>query len=69
VLAKLEGKHWMYTSSSRRLDVIKMCDDCRVAAAAEESFDPYGVQDPTIRTTDDYLREREAQRLADQNKG
>src|ERR1700723_1642795 len=68
VVAKLEGKHWMYTGS-RRIDVIKMCDDCRVAAAAEESFDPYGAQGPTIRTTDDYLREREAQRLADQNKG
>jgi ferredoxin len=67
VVAKLEGKHWMYSGSSRRIDVIKMCDDCRVAAAAEESFDPYG-KGPTIRTTDDYLREREAQRLADQNK-
>jgi ferredoxin len=68
VVAKLEGKHWMYTGS-RRIDVIKMCDDCRVAAAAEESFDPYGTQRPTVRTTDDYLREREAQRLPDQNKG
>jgi ferredoxin len=68
VVAKLEGKHWMYSGSSRRIDVIKMCDDCRVVAAAEESFDPYGTHGPTIRTTDDYLREREAQRLADQNK-
>jgi ferredoxin len=68
VVAKLEGKHWMYSGSSRRIDVIKMCDDCRVAAAAEESFDPYGKAGPTIRTTDDYLREREAQRLVDQNK-
>ena len=42
VVAKLEGKHWMYTGS-RRIDVIKMCDDCRVAFAAEESFDPYGA--------------------------
>jgi ferredoxin len=67
VVAKLESKHWMYTDS-RRIDLIKMCGDCRVAAAAEESFDPYGAQAPTVRTTDDYLREREAQRLADQNK-
>jgi ferredoxin len=63
VVAKLESKHWMY-KGSQRIDVIKMCGDCRVAAA--ESFDPYGAQGPTIRTTDDYLREREAQRLADQ---
>jgi ferredoxin len=68
VVAKLEGKHWMY-SDSRRIDVIKMCDDCRVAVAAEESFDPYGAQGTTIRTTDDYLREREAQRPLNQNKG
>lgn len=62
VLAKLEGKHWMYKGSSRRLDVIKMCDDCRVNVAAEEGFEPYGTQSPTVRTTDDYLREREAQK-------
>jgi ferredoxin len=67
VVAKLEGKHWMYRGS-RRIDVIKMCGDCRVAAAAEESFDPYGTHGPTVRTTDDYLREREAQRLGDPNK-
>jgi ferredoxin len=67
VVAKLEGKHWMYTGS-RRIDVIKMCDDCRVAAAAEESFDPYGAPNQTVRTTDDYLRERDAQARADQDK-
>jgi hypothetical protein len=37
-----------------------MCDDCRVAAAAEESFDPYGAQSRTVRTTNDDLRERKA---------
>jgi ferredoxin len=67
VVAKLEGKHWMYTGSSRRLDVIKMCDDCRVAVAAEEGFDPYATQRQPVRTTDDYLREREAQKRADHN--
>jgi ferredoxin len=62
VVAKLEGKHWMYTGSSGRLDVIKMCEDCRVAHVTEEGFDPYGTQSKTIRTTDDYLREREARK-------
>jgi ferredoxin len=62
VVAKLEGQHWMYSGSSRRLDLIRMCDDCRVAAAAEEGFDPYGAQKQPARTTDDYLREREAQK-------
>jgi ferredoxin len=60
VAAKLEGKHWMYQNSSKRLDVIKMCENCRVAVVTEESFDPYGAPArPKARTTDDYLRERE----------
>ena len=69
VMAKLEGKHWMYTGSSRRAHVIKMCEDCRVAVAAEEGFDPYGPQKQPVRTTDDYLREREAPTRADRDKG
>jgi ferredoxin len=62
VVAKLEGKHWMYSGSSQRIDIIKMCEDCRVAAVAEQGFDPYGANSQTVRTTDDYLREREARR-------
>ncbi|MGA7995342.1 MAG: 4Fe-4S dicluster domain-containing protein [Bradyrhizobium sp.] len=64
VVAKLGGKHWMYTGSSRRVDIIKMCDDCRVAAVAEEGFDPYGAQSQAVRTTDDYLRERDGREKA-----
>jgi len=30
---------------------------------AEEDFDPYGKPRPPVRTTEDYLREREAQRV------
>ena len=52
----------MFKGSARRLDVIKMCEDCRVAVMAEEDFDPYGKPRPPVRTTEDYLREREAQR-------
>ncbi|HET7848405.1 MAG TPA: 4Fe-4S dicluster domain-containing protein [Pseudolabrys sp.] len=60
VVAKLEGKHWMYKDSKKRLDVIKMCADCRVQVVAEDNFDPSGApQRPAPRTTDDYLRERE----------
>ena len=59
VAAKLEGKHWMYKGSARRLDVIKMCEDCRVAVMSEEDFDPYGKPRPPVRTTEDYLRERD----------
>jgi ferredoxin len=61
VAAKLEGKHWMFQNSAKRLDVIKMCSDCRVIAMTEENFDPFGAPArPKPRTTEDYLREREA---------
>ena len=44
---------------SKRLDALKMCDDCRVAAVTEDEFDPHGAPArPNVRTTDDYLRER-----------
>jgi ferredoxin len=60
VIAKLEGKHWMFKDSKKRLDVIRMCEDCRVSAMAEESFDPFGAPPrPKPRTTEDFLRERE----------
>jgi ferredoxin len=59
VSAKLEGKHWMFKGSARRLEVLKMCEDCRVIAVTEEDFDPYGAPPrPNPRTTEDYLRER-----------
>jgi len=60
VLAKLEGKHWMYQSAPQRLDLIKMCEDCRVIVVAQEGFDPHDAPPrPKFRTTDDYMRERE----------
>ncbi|HET7680125.1 MAG TPA: 4Fe-4S dicluster domain-containing protein [Xanthobacteraceae bacterium] len=61
VAAKLEGRHWMFQGSAQRLDIIKMCEDCRVTAVSNENFDPYGAPPrPPPRTTEDYLREREA---------
>jgi ferredoxin len=60
VSAKLESKHWMFKGSAQRLDIIKMCEDCRVAAVTEQDFNPYGAPDrPNPRTTEDYLRERD----------
>ncbi len=60
VTAKLENKqHWMFKDSAKRLDIIKMCEECRVAVVTEDSFDPYAAPRPTPRTTEDYLRERE----------
>jgi ferredoxin len=60
VAAKLEGKHWMFKDSKQRLDLVKMCADCRVQVTAEDNFDPFGApQRPRLRTTEDYLRARE----------
>jgi ferredoxin len=59
VVASLEGKHWMFKDSKKRLDVIKMCADCRVQAMADENFDPFaGPQRPTVRTNEDYVSGR-----------
>jgi ferredoxin len=59
IVAKLEGKHWMFQNAPQRLEMVKMCDTCRVAAVTEAGLDPYSAPArPTLRTTDDYLRER-----------
>jgi NAD-dependent dihydropyrimidine dehydrogenase PreA subunit len=68
VAAKLEGRHWMFAGSARRLEILKMCEDCRVAAVTAEDFDPYGAP-RTVRTTEDYLREREEQERAEKGEG
>jgi ferredoxin len=64
VVAKLADTHWMFKESPERLDLIRMCDDCRVAFVSEREFDPYGPPRAPVRTTDDYLRERDALKAA-----
>ncbi len=50
----------MYQGEASRLDLIKMCDDCRVISVTKEGFDPYGAPErPRVRTSDDYARERQ----------
>ena len=63
IVTKLEGRHWMYQNAPQRLDLIKMCEDCRVIAITQEGFDAHAAPArPRVRTTDDYLRERETKR-------
>ena len=66
VVAKLEGKHWMFAGAGqRRIDVVRMCDTCRVEAVTNEGFDPHSpLARPVPKTSEDYIRERE-QYLAD----
>ena len=59
VTEKLAGKHWMFQGDTNRLELLKMCEDCRAIAATEASFDPHAPPRPPVRTTEDYLRERE----------
>jgi hypothetical protein len=45
-----------------------MCEDCRIAVIADDDFDPHAAPPrPDLRTTDDYLREREANKRAHDN--
>ena len=47
--------------NARRLDLVRMCDNCRVDAVMNEGFDPYEAPArPAPRTTEDYLRARKA---------
>lgn len=64
IVAKLEGKHWMYTGpNAKRLDLVRMCEDCRVSEVTNSGIDPYaGAPRPQVRTSEDYLTERERQR-------
>lgn len=71
ILARLEGKHWMYTgANAKRLDLVKMCEDCRVVTVTNSGFDPYAAAErPKPRTSDDYFAERERQRAMKSSEG
>lgn len=61
VVQKLQDRHWMFSGAAGqdRTRVLMMCEDCRVEAVVNESFDPHAMPPrPKPRTTDDYLRER-----------
>lgn len=64
IVAKLEGRHWMYTgANAARLDLVKMCEDCRVTSVSNAGLDPYAAAPrPNVRTSDDYFAERERER-------
>lgn len=54
--------HAMF-ASEQQLAIIQMCDNCRVAAMANFSNDPFkGAERPRVVTTDDYLADAIPQR-------
>ena len=55
IISKLEGRHAMFQNSAQ-IDIIKMCDDCRVIAVTDGGGDPFTLGErPKVRTTEDYL--------------
>jgi hypothetical protein len=61
VVKKLSDKHWMFSGNTgqARVRVLMMCEDCRVEAVMNESFDPHSAPPrPRPRTTEDYLAEQ-----------
>ena len=71
IVKKLEGQHWMFTGeNASRLDLIRMCDTCRVEMMTNEKFDPYaGPARKGPKTSEDYIAEREAAMLEAIKKG
>jgi ferredoxin len=61
IVSKLQDKHWMFTgANAKRLDLVRMCDTCRIENVTNEGMDPYSATPrPLPRTSDDYFRERE----------
>ena len=62
VISRLQGQNWMFTgANANRLELIRMCEDCRVEAAINMNVDPFaGPARPPARTSDDYFKERDA---------
>ena len=65
IVTKLEGRHAMFQNADQ-INIIKMCDDCRVIAVNAAGGDPMTMGErPKVRTTDDYLMEAEAAKKND----
>ena len=61
VVAQLAERHWMFKDTAA-IDRMRMCSDCRIVAQFETGAEPLaGAPRPIPRTTEDYLREREAE--------
>ena len=59
IAEQLAGRHAMFENSDQ-IELIMMCDDCRVVVQFDDPKTPLaGAPRPIPRTTDDYLRERE----------
>jgi ferredoxin len=71
VIAKLREKHWMFAAgNASQLELLTMCDDCRITTVTNMGFDPYAApQRPLPRTTEDYVRDRQQRDDDSENDG
>ncbi len=59
ITAMLGGSHRMF-ESPERMQLLQMCDVCRLEVQAENNADPFAIAHrPVPRTTDDYIAERQ----------
>jgi ferredoxin len=66
VVEKLQNRHWMFSGNAgqNRTRVLMMCQDCRVQAVVNESFDPHtALERPKVRMSEDYLAERAIEKI------
>lgn len=64
VKAKLSA-HWMFADPAKQA-ILDLCDDCRITEATSGGLDPYaGAPRPVTKTTEDYLREAERAKKAE----
>lgn len=71
IIAKLEGRHWMY-ADGKLVERLRMCADCRVIVQSEQAIDPHaGPPRPEVRMTEDYIADmaRIRPRPGDPDKG
>jgi ferredoxin len=62
VIESLRDNHWMFQGAANRIDVIKMCENCRIAFVTEHDLNPHGAPPRSeARTTDDYSQDRQQQ--------
>jgi len=61
-----ESGHWMFRDQ-KSLSVLRLCEECRVFAATDGGMDPYaGPARPDAKTTEDWLREAERAKRAEE---
>ncbi|TGD96345.1 4Fe-4S binding protein [Methylobacterium nonmethylotrophicum] len=62
VIARLRDRHWMFAGQAgeERIKALMMCDTCRVSHVLNEGFDPHAAEENRPRTSEDYIRAREA---------